>query len=89
MPVMDGIQFLQKVRSLYGRIPFLLFTGKGREEVVITALNSGVDFYIPERTYPSQLPNLAHAIRQAVERKTGRGSSRLRVHGGLERRFRP
>lgn len=70
MPVMDGIQFLQKVRSLYGRIPFLLFTGKGREEVVITALNSGVDFYIQKGGDAfSQFAELAHKIRQAVERK--------------------
>ena len=70
MPVLDGIQFLQKVRSLYGRIPFILFTGKGREEVVITALNSGADFYIQKGGDAfSQFAELAHKIRQAVERK--------------------
>lgn len=70
MPGMDGIQFLQKVRTLYGSIPFILFTGKGREEVVITALNSGADFYLQKGgEVVSQFTELAHKIRQAVERK--------------------
>ncbi|MEI7648591.1 MAG: response regulator, partial [Methanomicrobiales archaeon] len=37
MPDMDGIQFLVEVRSRFGPIPFILFTGRGREEVVIQA----------------------------------------------------
>ena len=30
MPEMDGIQFLVEVRSRFGPIPFILFTGRGR-----------------------------------------------------------
>ena len=46
MPEMDGIEFLIRVRSVLGDIPFILFTGKGREEVVIKAIDNGVDFYL-------------------------------------------
>lgn len=46
MAGMDGLLYLKNVRSRYGDIPFILFTGKGREEVVINAINSGVDFYL-------------------------------------------
>ena len=46
MPGMDGIELLKKVRSMHGDIPFILFTGKGREEVVIQAINHGADFYL-------------------------------------------
>jgi len=35
MPKMDGIQFLVEVRKNFGNLPFILFTGKGREVVVI------------------------------------------------------
>lgn len=38
MPEMDGIEFLKEVRKQYGDIPFILFTGRGREEVVIEAV---------------------------------------------------
>jgi len=34
MPGINGIGFLQKVRSYSPNLPFILFTGKGREEVV-------------------------------------------------------
>ena len=46
MPGTDGIEFLKIVRSTFGNIPFILFTGKGREDVAIQALDNGVDFYI-------------------------------------------
>jgi len=70
MPEMDGIAFLKEVRSMYGNLPFILFTGKGREEVVIQAINSGADFYLRKGDDPqSQFAELAHMIRQAVQRQ--------------------
>jgi PAS domain S-box-containing protein len=71
MPGMDGIQFLSEVRKQYGKIPFILFTGKGREEVVIQAINNGVDFYLQKGGEANaQFAELAHKIRLAVERYT-------------------
>ncbi len=70
MPGMDGIEFLVEVRTRFGKIPFILFTGKGREEVVIQAINSGADFYLQKGGDPvSQFAELAHKIKQAVSRK--------------------
>ena len=70
MPGMDGIAFLKAVRERYGDIPFILFTGRGREEVVIDAINNGADFYIQKGGDPrSQFAELAHKIRQSVRRK--------------------
>jgi PAS domain S-box-containing protein len=70
MPDMDGICFLKEVRSKFGNIPFILFTGKGREEVVIEAINNGADFYVQKGGDPrSQFAELAHKIRIAVERR--------------------
>jgi PAS domain S-box-containing protein len=46
MPEMDGLSFLKELRKLSESIPFVLFTGRGREEVVIEALNNGADFYL-------------------------------------------
>jgi PAS domain S-box-containing protein len=67
MPKMDGLQLLKKLRGEGNRIPFILFTGKGREEVVIEALNSGVDFYLQKGGQPAaQFAELAHKVRQAV-----------------------
>jgi DNA-binding response OmpR family regulator len=52
MPDMDGIAFLKKVRTSGNTTPFILFTGKGREEIVIEAINSGADFYIQKGGEP-------------------------------------
>jgi len=38
MPKKDGLQFLKELREQKNEIPFILFTGKGREEVAIKAL---------------------------------------------------
>jgi len=70
MPEMDGIDFLRKVRSSGNDIPFILFTGKGREEIVITALNEGADFYLQKGGDPSaQFAELAHKIRLSIQRR--------------------
>lgn len=67
MPEMDGIAFLKQVRSTRGKIPFILFTGRGREEVVIEALNNGADFYLQKGGNPAaQFAELAHKVRMAV-----------------------
>jgi len=75
MPEMDGIQFLVLVRTKFGQIPFILFTGKGREEVVIQAINSGADFYLQRGSEPkSQLAELSHKIKSAASRKMAEDS---------------
>lgn len=69
MPGMDGIQLLIEVREKLGQIPFILFTGRGREEVVIQAINSGADFYLQKGGEPeSQFAELSNKIRYAVSR---------------------
>jgi PAS domain S-box-containing protein len=70
MPEKDGLKFLKELRDSGNNVPFIMFTGKGREEVAIKALNLGADHYInkigdPETVYGE----LAHGIRQAVETK--------------------
>lgn len=70
MPVMDGIQFLQEVRTRYPSLPFIIFTGRGREDVVVAALNEGADFYLQKGGEPkAQYTELSHKIRVAVERR--------------------
>jgi PAS domain S-box-containing protein len=69
MPGKDGIGLLMHVRATYPCLPFILFTGRGREEIAIKALNEGADFYIQKGGDPkAQFVELSHYIRRAVER---------------------
>jgi DNA-binding response OmpR family regulator len=77
MPEKDGLTFLKNMRDQQKQIPFILFTGRGREEVAIRALNLGADGYVnkignPETVYGE----LAHYINQSVEK--GRAEQALR-----------
>lgn len=68
MPGMDGIQFLTKLREKFPHLPFLIFTGRGREEVAIQAFECGADFYLQKGGDPrSQFTEMAHKIRSAVQ----------------------
>jgi PAS domain S-box-containing protein len=70
MPEMNGIQFLKYLKEQDDPTPFVLFTGRGHEEVVIEALNSGADFYLKKRGDPvTQFTELSHEIRSAVARR--------------------
>lgn len=69
MPEIDGLEFLQMVRERDGGIPFILFSGRSREDVVIEAFNSGVSFFVQKgHDMEAQFADLAHKVRQAVAR---------------------
>jgi PAS domain S-box-containing protein len=68
MPQKDGLAFLKELRKQKSDIPFVLFTGKGREEVAIQALNLGADGYINKQGNPETVyGELAHTLRLSVE----------------------
>jgi len=70
MPGKDGLSFLGELREKGNEIPFIVFTGKGREEIAIKALNLGADQYLNKNGDPETVySELAHAIRTSVERK--------------------
>ncbi|HZD42870.1 MAG TPA: PAS domain S-box protein, partial [Methanomicrobiales archaeon] len=70
MPGVDGIDLLKAIRARGDKTPFILFTGRGREEVVMEALNHGASFYLQKGGNPrSQFTELQHMIQQAVQRR--------------------
>ena len=70
MPGMDGIRFLVEVRTRFGPVPFIMFTGKGEKEEVIQAINNGTDFYLEKGDDAEiQFVDLSHKIKQAVSRR--------------------
>ena len=73
MPGTDGIALLKKIRSTGNTTPFILFTGRGREETAIEALDSGADYYVRKGVKPDeQFAELGSKIQMAVQRKRDR-----------------
>jgi PAS domain S-box-containing protein len=66
MPGMDGIEFLKTVREAYPDLPFILFTGKGSEEVAGDAISAGVTDYLQKEPGSDQFAVLANRIENAV-----------------------
>ena len=78
MPGMSGIELLKNVRSRGADVPFILFTGRGREEVAIDAINNGADYYLQKGMDPiSQFTELTHMINRAVEERREREDLRV------------
>ena len=67
MPGTDGIEFLDTVREEHPELPFILYTGKGSEEVASDAISAGVTDYLQKETGPDHYRLLANRIVNAVE----------------------
>ena len=69
LPLKNGLDFLRELREKHNNIPFVIFTGKGREEVAIKALNLGADgYYDKHGSTETVYGELTHGIRSAMER---------------------
>ncbi len=66
MPGMNGLEFLEHVSERYPDLPFILFTGKGSEEVASDAISAGVTDYIQKGGGLDRFVLLANSIQNAV-----------------------
>ncbi len=66
MREMDGLELLERVREVDSDIPFILFTGKGSEEIASQAISSGVTDYLQKHGGAEQYEILANRVRNAV-----------------------
>jgi PAS domain S-box-containing protein len=71
----NGIEFLERVRQEYPDLPFILFTGKGSEEVAAEAISAGATDYIQKEGDTSQYTVLANRIENLVTRYQARRRS--------------
>ena len=80
MPGKNGIDFLEAVREDYPDLPFILFTGKGSEEVASEAISAGVTDYLQKGTGTEQYTVLANRVRNAVERARAQTEQRRQLN---------
>ncbi|SDY83653.1 hybrid sensor histidine kinase/response regulator [Halopenitus persicus] len=72
MPDMTGLEFLEGVRGIDPDVPFVLFTGKGSEEIASEAISAGVTDYIQKRPGMDAYTVLANRIENAVDQYRSR-----------------
>ena len=46
MPIMDGLQFLTKIRDMNVSLPFIIFTGLDQDELEEQSFNAGATYFI-------------------------------------------
>jgi PAS domain S-box-containing protein len=68
----DGLTLLQRVRDRGVEIPFVLFTGKGSEEIASEAISAGATDYIQKRGGNDQYEVLTNRVRNAVDQYRSR-----------------
>lgn len=83
MPEVDGISLLASVRAEYPMLPFILFTGKGSEEVAADAIDAGVTAYMQKETAPDQFTVLANKVLNTVE-SARKDEERHALRAGVE-----
>lgn len=79
MPGMDGLGFLDEVRTRYSNIPFILFTGKGSEEIASEAIHRGVTDYLQKGPGIEQYDLLANRVTNAIEQARAQRELRATV----------
>jgi len=67
MPGLDGLELLRRVREDAPELPFVLFTGKGSEEIASEAITAGVTEYLQKDSTTEQYQVLANRVENAAE----------------------
>lgn len=83
MPGANGLELLEDVRATNPDLPFILFTGKGSEEVASDAIAAGATDYLRKKSGSERYELLANRIENAVEQYRSR-QERERVYQALE-----
>ncbi|MES3516063.1 MAG: response regulator [Natronomonas sp.] len=65
MPGTNGLEFLEAVRAKHPELPFILYTGKGSEDIASRAINAGVTGYL-QKGGPEQHRRLINRVEHAV-----------------------
>ncbi|MHA2294625.1 MAG: PAS domain S-box protein [Candidatus Hodarchaeales archaeon] len=83
MPSIDGIDILDQLRKSGKEVAFIIFTGKGRKEIAIQALNLGADYYLEKGDPDILIAELNHFITVEARKKKNL-KHRLKIERALK-----
>ena len=69
MPGSDGLELLTDAREIDPGLPFVLFTGKGSEEIASEAISAGVTDYLQKGAGRDRYEMLANSVENALGRR--------------------
>ena len=75
MPVMDGLELVRSVRTHYPKVPVILMTAYGSEELAVKALSEGAASYVPKMQLADRLQDTMEQVLSLAS--SGRGHERL------------
>jgi CheY-like chemotaxis protein/anti-sigma regulatory factor (Ser/Thr protein kinase) len=75
MPVMDGLELVEKIRGKYPLIPVVIMTAYGNEDVAIEALQRGAASYVSKKNLARDLLNTVSQVLSAS--RTARDQQRV------------
>jgi PAS domain S-box-containing protein len=79
MPRENGIEFLDAIRDEHPDLPFILYTGKGSEEVASKAFSKGATDYLQKESGTDQYTLLANKITNYVDKYRAERTMRRRA----------
>jgi CheY-like chemotaxis protein/anti-sigma regulatory factor (Ser/Thr protein kinase) len=75
MPEMDGLELVSAIRERWPRLPVILMTAHGSEEIAIQALRKGAASYVPKNSLARDLAETLEYVLAAA--RTSRDKSRV------------
>ncbi|MBS0265116.1 MAG: response regulator [Planctomycetes bacterium] len=78
LPNLDGLELLNILRQRFPKIPVVILTALGNEEVAFQAIQEGAASYVPKPLISNHLPNVVRTVLNAASRRELR--SRLAQH---------
>jgi len=79
MPDMDGVELVQKVHKKFSKIPIVLMTAHGNEELAVRVLQAGASSYVPKKLLSKEL----HSTLEEVLSNARTKQSQLVVQNAL------
>jgi CheY-like chemotaxis protein/anti-sigma regulatory factor (Ser/Thr protein kinase) len=67
MPEMNGLELVKQVRRRYPRLPVILMTAFGSEDIAVEALRSGAVSFVPKKDLKQYLGEALRQVQAAVE----------------------
>lgn len=80
MPGKNGIELLEAVKEAAPALPFILFTGKGSEEIASHAISAGVSDYLQKSPGTDQYTVLANRIINLVKQRRAESDLKKRIN---------